>query len=113
MYWILSAIEICIWKSMVSSSSTLHQTRKQQWLCGSTGHSGHISTYKGTYRWINVIDELVSNYNGTKHSTICMKPVVVSKKNEAEVWTTLYGHDFGEHPLLVQGWRYCANIKVQ
>ena len=46
---------------------------------------------KGTYKWIDVLDQLVYNYN-TKHSTILMKPKDVNKKNEDQVWTTLYGH---------------------
>ena len=29
---------------------------------------------KGTYKWIDILDGLVSNYNGTKHSVILMKP---------------------------------------
>ena len=55
---------------------------------------------KGTYKWIDVIDELVLNYNGTKHSTILMKPKDVNKKNEDEVWMTLFGHSYGESPLV-------------
>ena len=40
---------------------------------------------KGTYNWTNALDLLVSNYNGTKHSTILMKPKYVSEKNESQV----------------------------
>ena len=29
---------------------------------------------KGTYKWIDVLDDLMSNYNHTKHRTIMMKP---------------------------------------
>ena len=47
---------------------------------------------KGTYKWIDVLDQLVYNYNNTKYSTILMKPKDVNKKNEDEVCTTLYGH---------------------
>ena len=54
---------------------------------------------KGTYKWIDVLDQLVYNYNNTKHSTILMKPKDVNKKNEDEVWTTLYGHLYAESPL--------------
>ena len=54
---------------------------------------------KGTYKWVDVLNKLVNNYNGTKHSTILMKPSTVTKKNEAEVWTTLFGHSLGEYPL--------------
>ena len=38
------------------------------------------------------------NYN-TKHNTILMKPKDVNKKNENQVWTTLYGHVNAELPL--------------
>ena len=55
---------------------------------------------KGTRKWIDILDELVYNYNNTKHSTILMKPSKVSKSNEDEVWTTLYGHNYGDLPLL-------------
>ena len=54
---------------------------------------------KGTYKWIDILDQLVYNYNNTKHSTILMKPKDVNKKNEDEVWTTLYGHLYAESPL--------------
>ena len=40
---------------------------------------------KGNYNWTNSLDQLVSNYNGTKHSTILMKPKYVSEKNESQV----------------------------
>ena len=29
--------------------------------------------YSKTYKWIDIVDELVYNYNNTKHSTILMK----------------------------------------
>ena len=46
---------------------------------------------KGTYNWIDVLDELTKNYNNTKHSSIHMKPKGVNKTNENMVWITLYG----------------------
>ena len=54
---------------------------------------------KGTYNWIDVLDDFVENYNNTKHGTIHMKPKDVNKTNENMVWITLYGSDFGELPL--------------
>ena len=54
---------------------------------------------KGTYKWIDVLDQLLYKHNNTKHSTILMKPKDVNKKNEDEVWTTLYGHLYAESPL--------------
>ena len=45
------------------------------------------------------MDQLVYNYNNTKHNTILMKPKDVNKNNEYQVWTTLYGHLYAESPL--------------
>ena len=41
---------------------------------------------KGTYDWIDVLDDLVKNYNNTKHGSILMKPKDVNKTNENVVW---------------------------
>ena len=54
---------------------------------------------KGTYARIDVLDELVENYNGTKHGSTLMKPVDVNKSNENLVWITLHGSALGELPL--------------
>ena len=54
---------------------------------------------KGTYKWVDVLNDLVANYNNIKHRAILMKPEDVSRKNEGEVWTTLYGHVYGELKL--------------
>ena len=55
---------------------------------------------KGTRKWIDVLDDLVKNYNNTKHSSIMMKPVdVINKANEGRVWKTLFGHHLGNHRL--------------
>ena len=37
---------------------------------------------KGTYNWIDVLDEFTKNYNNTKHGSILMKPKDVNKTNE-------------------------------
>ena len=54
---------------------------------------------KGTYNWIDVLDELTKNYNNTKHGSILMKPKDVNKTNENMVWITLYGSSMGNLPL--------------
>ncbi|CAB3983942.1 integrase core domain-containing [Paramuricea clavata] len=54
---------------------------------------------KGTYNWVDAIDELTNNYNHTKHSSILMRPADVSKSNKDHVWITLYGYGLGEFPL--------------
>ena len=45
---------------------------------------------------IDVLDELVYNYNDTKHNTISIQPSEVNKKNDDEVWNTLYSHNCAE-----------------
>ena len=54
---------------------------------------------ENTENSFDVLDKLVENYNDTVHGTIHMKPKDVDKKNENDVWITLYGSDFGELPL--------------
>ena len=53
---------------------------------------------KGTYNWVDVLDELTKNYN-TKHSSILMKPKDVNKTNENMVWITLFGSPLVNLPL--------------
>ena len=45
-----------------------------------------------TKKYINVLDEMVNNYNNTKHSSIKMTPVEASdEKNKNKVWMNLNG----------------------
>jgi len=44
-----------------------------------------------TRKYVHVLDEMVSNYNNTRHSSIKMTPVAASdKKNESVVWLNLH-----------------------
>ena len=54
---------------------------------------------KGTYNWVDALDELTKNYNNTKHGSILMKPRDVNKTNENLVWVTLYSSPLGKLPL--------------
>ncbi|XP_065642663.1 uncharacterized protein LOC136074287 [Hydra vulgaris] len=46
-----------------------------------------------TRRYIDILDEMVNNYNNTRHSSIKMTPVEASdKKNENIVWLNLNGN---------------------
>jgi transposase InsO family protein len=42
-------------------------------------------TYKNTYRYVDVLQDIVSSYNATYHSTIKMAPVEVTKHNECGI----------------------------
>ena len=45
-----------------------------------------------TYRYIDVLDELIRQYNNSRHRSIKMNPVEASKKtNEPKTWNNLYG----------------------
>ena len=47
-----------------------------------------------TRKYIKVLDEMVNNYNNTKHSSIKMTPVEASdKNNKNRVWFKLYGSE--------------------
>ena len=46
-----------------------------------------------TWRYIDVLQDLVQSYNNTPHRSIGMAPSQVNWKNQEEVWQRLYGHD--------------------
>lgn len=49
-------------------------------------------TANETRRWIDIIDQLVDDYNNTFHSTVKMTPVEASKaENSPTVWHNIYG----------------------
>ena len=58
-------------------------------------------TDNNTNTYIDILPELVSDYNNTKHSTIKMTPVEASKKkNELTVWRNLYPDRLKIHNLI-------------
>lgn len=46
-------------------------------------------SYRGTYKWIDILDDLIDEYNNTKHRTIKMKPDDVNVSNEQAVLATV------------------------
>src|SRR5688572_20565395 len=63
-----------------------------------------------TRRYINILDEMVNNYNNTRHSSIKMTPVKASMKvNEKVVWMNLYGDEISE-PIVP---KFSAGDKVR
>lgn len=51
-------------------------------------------TYKNTWKYIDVLPDLMKFYNNSYHRSIRMKPSQVTKKNKDVVWDTLYGQTF-------------------
>lgn len=50
-------------------------------------------SFRGSYKWIDMLQSLVSDYNNTKHRTIKMKPNDVNEMNERELLNTVYKYD--------------------
>jgi hypothetical protein len=47
--------------------------------------------YNNTYKYIDILSKLAAEYNNRIHTSIKMKPNEVTKDNEKEVFSTLYG----------------------
>lgn len=45
---------------------------------------------QGSYKWINILPDLLSVYNNRKHRTINMRPNDVTKTHESRLLTTIY-----------------------
>lgn len=50
-------------------------------------------TWKGTLKYINILQELVESYNNSYHRSIKRTPAAVSANNEKDVWLTLYANE--------------------
>lgn len=46
---------------------------------------------KGTVRWLDALQDIVSSYNHSRHRTIGMAPADVHKKDETRLWARMYG----------------------
>lgn len=46
----------------------------------------------GSYRWIDVLEDIVKEYNNRCHRTIGMKPIDVNKANEKQILNSTYSH---------------------
>lgn len=53
-------------------------------------------TYSNSYRYIDVLRELLASYNNRYHSSIKMAPNNVNEQNVLEVWNNLYRKGLGE-----------------
>ena len=48
-------------------------------------------SFKTSYRYIDVLQDLITGYNNAKHRSIATAPSQVNKSNESIVWKQLYG----------------------
>jgi len=47
---------------------------------------------QGNYKWLPILQQIVSKYNNTKHSTTGFKPDDVSMRNEKKILNSAYSH---------------------
>lgn len=47
---------------------------------------------RGSYKWIDILESLIDDYNNTKHRTIKMKPNEVNEGNERYLLHTVYNY---------------------
>ena len=48
-------------------------------------------TYANTYRYIEVLPNIIDAYNRSFHRSIKTAPIMVTKNNQNQIWQTLYG----------------------
>lgn len=56
-------------------------------------------SFRGTYKWIDILPKLIDEYNNTRHRTIRMRPNDVNERNEQQLLNSVY--------------RYTANIDAK
>lgn len=52
----------------------------------------------GSYKWIDILSQIVLTYNNTKHRTIKMKPKDVTTENEKTIRQEIYGNFIVNNP---------------
>ena len=63
-------------------------------------HMWRYFTKHQTWRYIDVLQDLVQSSNNTPHRSIGMDPSQVSSQNQGQVWQRMYGHDGNGVPKL-------------
>src|SRR5579859_3658577 len=69
-------------------------------------------TYKNTYRYIDVLPDLVHSYNNTFHSAIKMTPSEVNHSNVKQVWRNLYMKSVMESNKFKESEKYKFRFEV-
>lgn len=70
-----------------------------------------LFTHMNTKRWINVIDDLLSNYNNSYHRSIRMTPIEASQeKNEKAVYNALFPEK--KHKLVIPRFEVGDRVRI-
>ena len=59
-------------------------------------------THNNTYRYVDVLQDLVDGYNATPHGGISLAPVKVTEKNQLKVWRQSYKEPVNGKPFKYQ-----------
>ena len=62
------------------------------------------------FKWIDILQKIVKEYNNSYHSTIKMKPIEVNKSNEKELLNTVFKY---VPPKIVEKSKFVINDKVR
>ena len=66
-------------------------------------------TYKNTYNYLSILDNVVDSYNNSFHRSIQTTPINVTKTNEKKIHKILYG----EPKKIVHAFKFQVNEKVR
>ena len=90
-------------KDLIELYSTENKEKSsvvQRWIRTMKGKMWKYFTANSTNVYMNVLSDLVKDYNNTRHSSIKMTPVMASKKeNKLTVWRNLYPQHLEIHDI--------------
>ena len=56
-------------------------------------------THNNTYRYVDVLQELVSGYNASPHKGVGMAPIEVNDSNQLKIWKKYYSQGVNRKPF--------------
>ena len=59
-------------------------------------------TQTGSKNFLNILPDLVKNYNNTVHSATKFRPSKVTEADQPVIWDNLFGHLVGQKPKKLQ-----------
>lgn len=66
----------------------------------------------GNYKWVNIIQDLVNEYNSTRHRTIKMAPKDVDSDHEQELLNTVYNYKRIIHPKIKNKFKIGDHVRL-
>lgn len=69
-------------------------------------------TYYNTYRYVDVLEKLVSVYNNSKHRSIKMALIQINERNILKVWQNQYGMQKGCKPNINKNFKVGEFVRI-